>query len=153
MLVASVWLLVRAIKRFRTSRMLAAQLCGLAIAIVTPLVLIESTLAREPGLALSPRLAEAIRQVDPQQSRPIASVEYHEDSFVFATRGRVRKLDEGDLDAFVAQNPGAIVIAPLRVVESRGWKTQASLTGFNYSVGRWTSVVIASPDAPVEPNP
>jgi 4-amino-4-deoxy-L-arabinose transferase-like glycosyltransferase len=153
MLVLGVWLLVRAIHRFRKSRMLAAQLCGLAIAILTPLVLIESKLAREPGLSLSPRLAEAIWQIDPQRTRPIASVEYHEDSFVFATRGRVRKLDEGDLDAFVAKNPGAIVIAPLRVVESRGWKSEAALTGFNYSVGRWTSVVIVSPDAPEDPNP
>ena len=57
------------------------------------------------------RLMAAVEAIEGYQQRPIASL-YGEDSVVFWTRGRVVRIDEGKLPAWIAANPTGIVIAP-----------------------------------------
>jgi hypothetical protein len=53
----------------------------------------------------------AVEAIEGYQRRPIASL-YGEDSVVFWTRGRVARIDEGKLPAWIEANPMGIVIAP-----------------------------------------
>lgn len=135
--------IVRAVKYFAAKQPFRVQLIGIGLAMMTPLVLIELTLANLPELALSRRLLGAVRRIDPALTRPIASVAYHEDSLVFLTRGAIHKLDADVLVKFVDANPGAIIIVPKGTQLPPGFAGSEELTGFNYSVGRWTTLVVA----------
>lgn len=57
------------------------------------------------------RLMAAVEAVENHTSRPIASL-YHEDSLVFATRGRVARIDAVALASWLDTHPNGIVIAP-----------------------------------------
>jgi len=57
------------------------------------------------------RLMAAVEAIEGYQNRPIASL-YGEDSVVFWTRGRVARIDEGKLPAWLEANPTGIVIVP-----------------------------------------
>jgi hypothetical protein len=57
------------------------------------------------------RLMAAVEAVEGYPGRPIASL-YGEDSVVFWTRGRVARIDEGKMPAWIEANPTGIVIAP-----------------------------------------
>jgi hypothetical protein len=58
---------------------------------------------------LTERLFDVVRAIDPDGERPLASV-YHEDSVVFQSRGRVQKIGAKDQEAWLAANPGGILI-------------------------------------------
>ncbi len=137
----------RMFPQVRFARWLHVQLLAFGLALVTPLLLIELNLAREPHLALSSRLAERLGELDPGSVRPIAALEYHEDSLVFLTRGKLRKLDLEAFRAFAAANPDAILILPESVGVPAGFARKETLDGFNYSIGKWVHLVIATREA------
>jgi 4-amino-4-deoxy-L-arabinose transferase-like glycosyltransferase len=92
------------------------------------------------------QIAGAIARIDPSGQRALGAVGYHEDSLIFATRGRVVRLDPQDLPGFLSTHPDALIIAddasglPLTTAES--------ITGFNYSKGRWTYISIGTVPTP-----
>lgn len=57
------------------------------------------------------RLMAAVEAVENHTTRPIASL-YHEDSLVFATRGRVARIDAVALASWLDTHPDGIVIVP-----------------------------------------
>lgn len=146
----AILLMIGAWRAFGRGDVWLAQRIGLAAALLTPTALIDMTLARQPTLALPSRATEAIRTIDPDGARPLAAVEYHEDSLVFLTRGKVARID--DAATFAHKHPGAIFVLPENVALPPGAEEVARVTGFNYSVGRWTTLLIArDPRPPVPP--
>lgn len=96
--------------------------------------------------ALSPRLIEHVRSIDPESSRPLACSGYQEDSLVFATRGRVQRVPEESIAEWAAAHPEGLVIAPIelsRAAESlrgAGWHEDFHTRGVN--LGRGSLVVV-----------
>jgi 4-amino-4-deoxy-L-arabinose transferase-like glycosyltransferase len=133
----------RMFRAVRRHRLLQLQIMGIALALITPMLLIELNLARRPELALSSRLLEQIRRLDPDRTRPVAASVYHEDSLVFLTRGTLRKLDPEPLAAFARENPDAILVVPESQPLPPGFTPASTLTGFNYSIGKWATLVVA----------
>ena len=88
---------------------------GQIISIAAAIVGLAATLhlfapAVAPGQGTA-RLMAAVEAVESYHKRPIASL-YGEDSIVFWTRGRVARIDESKLQAWIEANPTGIVIAP-----------------------------------------
>ncbi len=63
------------------------------------------------------KVVRVLEHHDPAGARPLAST-YHEDSLIFSTRGRVRRISPEQAGAWLEQNPGGVLIA--RPGEVRG---------------------------------
>lgn len=129
-------LMVVAARAMRRGRFAVAQCCGIMIAVLTPLVLIEGVMARSGALNVSGQVMERVRSIDPSGARPFASVGYHEDSLVFLSRGRLEKIDEEHAIEWMARNPDGVLVLPGAVAQSLGLRGAGNATGFNYSTGR-----------------
>jgi 4-amino-4-deoxy-L-arabinose transferase-like glycosyltransferase len=93
-----------------------------------------------PGLSapwITRQLMGVSSLADPARDRPFAGVEFHEDSMVFETRGRYRRLDAEGLDEWLAANPRGLVVLPPALADARpGLLRIGEAAGFNYSKGR-----------------
>jgi len=96
-----------------------------------------------PGLfGLTTRAIEAMDGIDPGGERPLAAVEFHEDSLEFLTRARIDRINEADLPAWLDAQPGGLVLAPRREEGRPGLVAIESVRGVNYSKGRIVTLEI-----------
>lgn len=132
-----------------------ATVLGIALMGVCGGVLIGVVL---PGIErpwINTRLLEAVERFDPRTERPLAGVDYTEDSFVFLTRGRMQAPTAEELPDWLRANPGGVVIVRETRLETDAELEAVSdaIEGFNYSRGRMQRLrlaVEASPSAPEE---
>ncbi len=120
-----------------------AQTLGLATACASIVVLLGAFLPNADTPFVSKAIAEQIRLRDPGGTRSIASVGFHEDSLIFNTHGRVERIDEDQLDAWIVSHPDAIVILPLDLANREDLVACVSVVGFNYSNGKRGTWVVA----------
>jgi 4-amino-4-deoxy-L-arabinose transferase-like glycosyltransferase len=92
----------------REGRYLALQLGGVAAMPLIALALLQ--LGAPAAIGFSPAIAAELAEVDPGGVRPVASVGYHEDSLVFLRRGRLDRIDRGDVPGWMASHPGGLVV-------------------------------------------
>lgn len=131
---------------------LRAQVASLASAAWSVGVMLQIAMPATPMPWVSERVMAAICEIDPHATRPIASVKFHEDSLVFATRGRLAKLNAEGVRGWIDANPSGLVILPeeslaefedsLPVVVDSG-EERPVIAGYNYSVGKRVRLVIA----------
>lgn len=111
-------------------------------------------------LWLSSRIAVEIEQVDPDGERPLASAGYGEESLVFLTQGRLRRLSWRELTEWLEQHPDSLIVVGeyeleflIRrmpdMVELPPYRRLASVQGFNYANGRPQRLALVELD--VEP--
>lgn len=126
-------------------RLLRAQWWGLACSILVLAPTLGLVLPAAQALWLTPRLVAAVERLDPAAELPLAAVRYHEDSLIFASRGRVERLGRGKLAEWLAAHRAAIVIVPPEVVESHPDLTpHAALEGLNYSKGERVRLLVCT---------
>jgi 4-amino-4-deoxy-L-arabinose transferase-like glycosyltransferase len=124
----------RALQQQRSGRAILAGVLALASAET----LVCTLLPHAQALWLAPRVVGLVDAVDPQHRRPLAAVEFHEDSLVFLTAGRVERIVAADLPAWLRSHPGGLAIVPHQANHTlRGLHTLGEAEGFNYSKGRW----------------
>lgn len=128
---------------------------GMRVMAFLAIALFMLALPRAGTLWNTERIMSEVGRIDPAGERPLASVGYHEDSLVFATRGRVERIDEERAAAWLAANPLGLVIVPTERVEhvtgrasgvralSDGW---AARPGYNYSNGRRVDLTVVGRD-------
>jgi 4-amino-4-deoxy-L-arabinose transferase-like glycosyltransferase len=101
-----------------------------------------------PWVHTSANVAKQIRAIDPAGTRPILAVEYQEDSLIFETHGRARRVSaEEALDA-LRSDAKVLVVMPWEMAAANRVKVSGSrVKGFNYSRGEWVDLVIAERNA------
>ncbi len=125
-------------------RIARAQVAGIGAMILGVWCLVGVLLPRWSELWITPRIMQALAQVDPSGTRPVAAVGYHEDSLVFARRGALTRLNEAGVQAWLASNPNGLIIAPASSDAGvSALRAVANVSGFNYSKGQSQSLVIA----------
>lgn len=134
-----VWLALE----LRRRRFVRAQLVAVGAAGVTYLAVFQCILPNLETLWLSSRLVAEVRRVDPECRRPLAAADYHEDSLIFLTQGRVRRLERSELPPwFAAHSDGLAVMAEPPEPPEFDLRRLAGVTGFNYSNGRWQRLAL-----------
>lgn len=99
------------------------------------------------------RIMGEVRLIDPQGTRALASVWYHEDSLVFESRGRLARIGREEIDAWLDANPDGLVVMPSAWVAetpgvralTAGWVGEGARgerPGYNYSNGRRVDLTI-----------
>jgi 4-amino-4-deoxy-L-arabinose transferase-like glycosyltransferase len=136
------WLAREAIAR----SLLARAVTLAAVAAVTGLVsLVGVVLPNASSLWITERLIASARDAGWTTNVPIAALEYHEDSLVFATRARLNRIDESDLASWARANRG-LLIAPtgthtaLQADATVRTRRLDTIQGYNYSTGRITQL-------------
>ena len=130
-----------------SGRVLAGQLLALVPAVAGLQTAFGLVL---PGLShtwITPRIVAELEAAG-AGDRPLAAIGYHEDSLIFATRGRVERIGEADLDAWLAEHPDGVVVMPASMIESRPDLMRLSsrlstIEGFNYSKGAAVELLLA----------
>ncbi len=127
--------------QLRRRRFVCGQLLALASAAVTAITLFGVVLPSQRTLWLSSRLNVLVRKVDRDATRPLAATGYQEDSLLFLTQGRVRKLAPHEVAAWWESHPdGLLISAP--PPEEPGLHRLADWVGFNYAGGRYVRVAL-----------
>lgn len=101
--------------------------------VVLSVVLIGVLLPRCERLWVTDRLAAILASVP--EDVPVGAVGYHEDSLVFATRGRLVRLPPGRADAWSVANPGGVLVLPADREAPAGSALLGGASGLNYSTG------------------
>lgn len=110
MLLIQVVLLVRAIASLARRKPARAMRAALAMAAILWISVLGVILPRVPSLWPTRALGRTLHTIDPTDSRPLATL-YREDSVIFETRGRARRMHAPDeLRAFLLQHPDALAI-------------------------------------------
>ncbi|MFM9996906.1 MAG: ArnT family glycosyltransferase [Phycisphaerales bacterium] len=131
-----------------------AQLAGLLVSILS---VAWSTIGLAfPGFSwlwTSDRVGQRVRTIDPAGVRPVAAVGYHEDSLLFALRGRVERIEERDLTAWFVHHPTGLAVVSRAVSQvTPGLRSLKSdprslgFLGFNYTKGDPVALVIVEAD-------
>ncbi len=128
--------------------LMRAQLASLAIAWLTSITLLGRVLPNAEMIWVTPGLMQAIEKIDPEHTRPIAAIEYHEDSLVFATRSRLSRINADQLGAWSVQNPAGLIIQPYHEDLIDPETFIARITGYNYSRGRRVDLAIQTTTKP-----
>lgn len=123
----------------RRRRYLAAQVAAVAGAVMAWWAMIGVGLPGASVVDLSPRIAAALRAAD--ETAAVGLVGYHEDSLIFATRGRAQRLADDQWRTWAASNPGALLVVQhdRLAAPPEGYPTER---GFNYSRGKPVAVSI-----------
>lgn len=134
-------------------RVVKAQLIAVALTAAWGAVFLHAVLPASPALWVSPRLANVLREADPPRDdrapASIGLVGYHEDSAIFLTRGRARRLDAQDVRSFLARNRRALVAIDRERIKGAGGEDLGaidelewlgSVRGLNYSTGKPVSI-------------
>jgi 4-amino-4-deoxy-L-arabinose transferase-like glycosyltransferase len=163
-LAAGAWILVAhhalrtRLRRRGHAHFIQGQACGLVAAGFIGLVLCAVFLPSLSKLATSRRAASVIYAVDPGGTRPIVCVGYQEDSLIFETHGRARRIDSSELQPALDADPSTLIVASAEAVANRtDLTTLADLSGFNYAKGKHVRVLVCErapePKVPPEPAP
>jgi 4-amino-4-deoxy-L-arabinose transferase-like glycosyltransferase len=135
---AGLWLVYLAKRAVDRDRMIVASAAGVGVAVCAAVGLIRVGL---PGpMGLSERTAAAVRAVDPAGGRALAIVGYHEDSLIFLTHGRARRVDVEGARAWAEANPFGVAVVRAGDFELAGAGVFAEVEGFNYSIGKHESL-------------
>lgn len=146
--VAANVLLLLAGRAMRQANWYEVQRLGIAAALTLAAV-VGLTLPRMDIAFISPKIMEAIDIVDPDGSRPVAIIDFHEDSLTFLSRGSIDMIDGQAVPAWIEAHPDGLLWAPpqwaqrwaddpvIGLVQST---PSTEVSGFNYSQGR--SVVL-----------
>jgi 4-amino-4-deoxy-L-arabinose transferase-like glycosyltransferase len=136
-------------------RIRRGQTLSVAAAILCFAVLMGVVLPRAQPLWNTPRLMTLIDEADPDGVRALAAETYHEDSLIFASRGRLERLADGAGADWLARNPGGLLIVPADRLETLGaTELVGQVQGFNYSNGRTVDLAVTrSPRAGLHPSP
>lgn len=117
-------------------RLIRAHTLALSAAVMLAVGLIFGVLPRIEGLWVTRQIASVLHRADPASLRPVAGVEYHEDSLIFETGGRFRRLSPGDVDAWLDAHPAGLIILPEEIADRRrDLQRLAQVVGLNYSKG------------------
>ena len=113
---------------------------GVCAAVVT-LGACMALLPHTRNLWITPPLAHVIARGG---TAPVAAVGYHEDSLVFATRGRLEKITSGEVGTWRMANPmGGLLVLPTTYQHSYSSSAWLPAWGFNYSRGKAESYYIS----------
>lgn len=135
---AAISLLIRAARSVSAGHYSAAQ--RWATFMMLPLYAVALHLLLPEPMGLSSRAWAALPQ--PDRARPLAMLEYHEDSMLFHTRGRISRLNPADFESWLAEHPQGLILARVaRAREIKGLRTIATASGFNYSRGAHEDLV------------
>ncbi|MBX3363476.1 MAG: glycosyltransferase family 39 protein [Phycisphaeraceae bacterium] len=90
------------------------------------------------------RLVAELEKLDPALAVPIAGADYNEDSLIFQTRGRVRRIRAADIDNWLHEHPeGLVIVHHDRAKAAPDLEILSPpVSGYNYSRGRPVEVVI-----------
>lgn len=149
-LALAAWSVTAIERRWRAGELAAALRVGVLVFGVGSVVLMLGG-PQMPWIHTSAMIAEQIRAVDPTGTRAILAVEYQEDSLIFATHGRARRVSAEEALAALRSDENVLVVMPwemaaanrLKVVGGGGGRVK----GFNYSRGEWVDLVIAERNA------
>lgn len=136
----ALFLLWRAWRRLTMHQLGGAQILSVLAVVVTFAGTLGVIMPGASGLWISPKLDTIIRAHNENGDRPVAALEYHEDSLVFLTRGTLQKID--DARTWLRANPRGLLIADPSEIDG----TLSALTevgrarGYNYSRGRLTTL-------------
>jgi 4-amino-4-deoxy-L-arabinose transferase-like glycosyltransferase len=112
---------------------LKMQARGVIAALFLAVVAIGILLPRTDVIWISPKLAAFIAAFGPNS--PVGAVEYHEDSLVFLTRGRLERLSLADAPGWSRDHPDGLLVIP-EDYPLASLEQLAHVTGLNYSRGR-----------------
>lgn len=141
------WGLISIEKRWRRGDLAAALRTGVLVVGASSVVFMAGGPVL-PWVNTSANVAKQIRAIDPSGTRPILAVEYQEDSLIFETHGRARRVSaEEALDA-LRSDANVLVVMPWEMAAANRVKVSGSrVKGFNYSRGEWVDLVIAERNA------
>ena len=148
------WLMLRARASLTVGRPAMAQIWSIAAATVGLTATLTIALPNVSAIWTTERLEQALDTLPNDMAKRVVAAGYHEDSLVFATRGRVERID--DPISWAIEHRGGVVIMPASEIatleadpESPPYREHATVAGFNYSNGRFlrlSVVVLGSPD-------
>jgi 4-amino-4-deoxy-L-arabinose transferase-like glycosyltransferase len=132
-----------AYRRRNLPRLLLIFLLGMCIAGM----MLADALPRFGQLWVSNEIVQRLDEFDPSHQRPIAAVAdptasaslqgYQEDSLIYLSRGRVERVADQDLSAWLIDHPRALVIVPAdRKYMSTRYNICAGVDGYSYTKGR-----------------
>ncbi len=137
-------LIVVAWRRTGRQRWIEAQVLGIVAAGMGIVALAGFVLPGAHAPWVSLRAADAMLAHDAHGSRPLASVEFHEDSLIFHTRGRIERIDADQLGTWLdAHMDGLVLMAGELAAEREDLRVLDEIEGFNYSNGRRVRLVVA----------
>lgn len=132
--IAALAALLGAIKGLRKRRFVVVQLAGVAAMAISWPATIGLVLPGLRDVWVSREVQRQLARVDPEARRPVAAVDYHEDSLIFLTAGRVDRLNGEDLRAWIDGHPDGLVVMPIEH-PTGGLRRLSEVSGFNYSKG------------------
>lgn len=125
----------------RQRKIVRVQLLGIALGAAASVV-VGFALPVFEELRVSRRLASLVALHDPLAQRPVGMLGYHEDSFIFETRGRATRIDAEHGQAWLS-NDSALLVAEEPAAESlTSTRELARVSGFNYSKGKSVTVLL-----------
>ena len=134
-------------RRFVLAQALAVALAGLSIG-----GSLGTILPTHPRVWLSSQVAACIRQIDPGGDRPLAAADYHEESLVYLTAGRVERISWWGLPDWLERHPdGLAVLVTHEYLDVPGVRELARWRGYNYSNSRIQELVLVEADHDVTP--
>ncbi len=144
---AIVALLVVVVRSARRQQFLRAQLYSIVLAAVALGGTFQFTLPAARALWLSSRMWREITVIDEDVQRPLAAADYHEDSLVFLSRGRVARISWWELPDWLAGHPNGLAVTERKpYLAIPGVRELVSIRGLNYSNGRWQELVLIEAD-------
>lgn len=135
---ACLLLIWRSAGSFDHHYVLKAQGAGVLAAVIFAWTFLQFVLPRARVVWITPRLLESIREAS-MEDAPVANVGYHEDSLIFATRGRAQRLGANEVPSWTRRHPGGVLIVPERSgvdLSASRWEVFDTVQGFNYAGGR-----------------
>ena len=150
-LAAALWPLMRA----WNGRMVAAAAAALTAATITFAATFQFLMPGLDALWLSRSVAEAVERIDPERTRPVASVGFHEPSLVFLLGTGTELVNPPRGAALLAKGDALVAVSSreseafANVLKTSGIAAheEARVSGFNYSRGRPLTIVIYGPAA------
>lgn len=125
----NMFLLFRAFRAIERRRYLPAMTIAIVVsALAGNLFLFQGARVALPG-AQTVNIFNRLAELDPTATRPLAT-EYHEDSLIFWTRGRVQRINRSDRESWFAKHPAGIAVLALTYEESSNPVNDARLAPY-----------------------
>lgn len=138
------WFHIKCQQRLREGGVRAMLPLGLAVFVLVAAG-VGWSMPRVRELWVSRGVMRAMKRIDPAGQRPFAASVFVEDSLIFESHGRVECMEQGDLDDWLEENPGGVMLIPAQYAAQRGWPALASVSGLNYTKGARVDLALVSP--------